>query len=61
MLYSMYRELGLPEEAERYWKVKPQTGIEASGVQGQFSSNASTSSMLHDAPNEGNLRNFSDV
>jgi integrase len=25
MLYSTYRELVLPEEAERYWKIEPQT------------------------------------
>jgi hypothetical protein len=24
MLYSTYRELVLPEEAERYWKIEPQ-------------------------------------
>jgi hypothetical protein len=23
MLYSTYRELVLPEEAERYWKISP--------------------------------------
>jgi hypothetical protein len=23
MLYSTYRELVLPEEAERYWKIEP--------------------------------------
>jgi hypothetical protein len=26
MLYSTYRELVLPEEAERYWKIIPPTG-----------------------------------
>jgi integrase len=26
MLYSTYRELVLPEEAERYWKIEPQLG-----------------------------------
>jgi integrase len=26
MLYNTYRELVLPEEAERYWKVVPQSG-----------------------------------
>jgi integrase len=26
MLYSTYRELVLPEEAERYWKIDPQRG-----------------------------------
>jgi integrase len=26
MLYSTYRELVLPEEAERYWKIVPQSG-----------------------------------
>jgi hypothetical protein len=31
MLYSTYRELVLPEEAERYWKVVPQSG-EATNV-----------------------------
>jgi hypothetical protein len=25
MLYSAYRELVLPEEAERYWKIEPPT------------------------------------
>ena len=25
MLYSTYRELVLPEEAERYWKIAPQS------------------------------------
>jgi hypothetical protein len=25
MLYSTYRELVLPEEAERYWKIIPKT------------------------------------
>jgi hypothetical protein len=26
MLYSTYRELVLPEEAERYWKIDPERG-----------------------------------
>jgi integrase len=26
MLYSTYRELVLPEEAERYWNIVPKTG-----------------------------------
>jgi hypothetical protein len=25
MLYSTYRELVLPQEAERYWKIEPDT------------------------------------
>ena len=28
MLYSTYRELVLPEEAERYWKIAPATGAD---------------------------------
>lgn len=28
MLYSTYRELVLPEEAERYWKIAPETNAE---------------------------------
>ena len=28
MLYSTYRELVLPEEAERYWKIVPATGAD---------------------------------
>ena len=31
MLYNTYRELVLPEEAERYWKIVPQSG-EATNV-----------------------------
>jgi hypothetical protein len=30
MLYSTYRELVLPEEAERYWKIAP--AVEARNV-----------------------------
>jgi hypothetical protein len=30
MLYSTYRELVRPEEAERYWKIEP--GAEAANV-----------------------------
>jgi len=28
MLYSTYRELVLPEEAQRYWKIVPATGAD---------------------------------
>jgi len=28
MLYSTYRELVLPDEAERYWKIEPATETE---------------------------------
>ena len=28
MLYSTYRELVLPEEAQRYWKIIPATGAD---------------------------------
>ena len=27
MLYSTYRELVLPEDAERYWKIAPQPAV----------------------------------
>jgi integrase len=32
MLYSTYRELVLPEEAERYWKIEPQSEAEENVV-----------------------------
>ena len=28
MLYSTYRELVMPEEAQRYWKIIPATGAD---------------------------------
>lgn len=39
MLYNTYRELVLPEEAERYWKVMPQSGEATNAVSFTTSAN----------------------